>query len=631
MLSAGTHHLQVPKDKRENLRFRRFVLDRADRDVRYRDALIQMCREDILFYINTFVWQFNPKTKDKYLKMGPLLTWEFQDLALTSRDPSYPGVLWCIENDKDCLIEKSRDMGASWLCLLAFEWMWHFHPWNKFLCISRNADAVDQRGEPKCLFWKIDHIHKNQPAWLWPKGYSPYNKDTRRSMIFENPENNSIIAGEASTGKAGVGDRCTAIFVDEFSQIEEDAEVRRRTADTTNCRIFNGTHVGSDTEFYKLAQRPDIKKIVMHWSQHPQKSEGMYQYDPVTSQIKTHDPKFKYPLDFNFDMSGKPSGGPFPGLRSPWYDAEVMRRNDDRAVAMDLDIDAVSSAWLYFDALTVNRLKLNACDPFWQGELSYDSTTAKPQSVIPMADGQLKLWMVPTPHGRFPKGRYGVGADISHGSGATPSCASAVNALTGLKVMEYCNARIKPEDFAAYVVALCRMLRDEDDEPAMLCWDAGGPVGEVFGKTVIDLGYRRVYYRTDEFDLDSKTSSKPGWFPAPKHKLSVLTDYRNALYRGEMENRSLQALSETLMFRHTARGKIEHTNESASTDDSRDPSGASVNHADRVIADALAWKMAKDLGGRPVLKEEDKPVPVNSMQWRREEASRREAKNKAWI
>jgi hypothetical protein len=52
-----------------------------------------------------------------------------------------------------------------------------------------------------------------------------------------------------------------------------------------------------------------------------------------------------------------------------------------------------------------------------------------------------------------------------------------------------------------------------------------------------------------------------------------------------------------------------------------DPSGASVNHADRVIADGLANKMRRKLGAPTVKKREVGP-PVLSLQWRRELAER---------
>lgn len=614
MLSAGTHHKRVPKNKRDNLEFRAFVLRRADENPDYRSGLIAACREDILFYINTFVWQFNPKEKkNRFLKMGPMVTWDYQDEAFTSRDPKRPGILWCIENDEDCLIEKSRDMGASWMCLLAYEWLWHFHPWNRLLCISRNEDMVDKPGEPKSLFWKVDHIHQHLPRWLMPKGWDQ--KKHRRSMIFENPENHSVLSGEASTGKAGVGDRCTSIFLDEFSQIKEDKQMRHRTADTTNSRIFNGTHIGKATEFYKLSVKPGMKKIVMHWSQHPGKGAGKYHYDGENAKVVPHDKAFKYAPDFSFQMDGKPAGGPYPGVRSPWYDKERERRGNEREIAMDLDIDPVNADTIFFDQMQINDLiQRHCCEPYWQGELKYDKDRAEPESLAEMSTGNLKLWMNLSPSSKFLPARYVAGADISQGMGATPQCFTAFNVDTGVKVIEYANPHIKPDDFAAYCVALCKLLCDHDGTPALFAWEAAGPVGEQFGRAVIDLGYRRVYYRRDDFDVEAEPSTKPGWFPNPKAKQSLLNDYRIALSQGDFENRSEVSLLETLSFKFDDRSVLVHADETTGDD----PSGARTNHADRVIADALAWKMAREVGGkrRPA---EDVPeeVPVMSMQWRR--------------
>lgn len=626
MLSAGMHHKRIPKDRKRNLEWRKYILQEADNNPSVRQQLIQACREDILFYINTFVWQHNPKKKGR--EVGPFISWDFQDRTLTSRDPKKPGILWCIEHGEDVVIEKSRDMGASWLCLIAFEWLWHFHDDQNFIVISRNEDAVDKKGTPSSLFWKLDHILKNQPAWLLPKGWDWGNKKCRMDLQFINPENRSVITGEASgTGKAGVGGRATAMFLDEFSQVTEDRETLHRTADTTDCRIFNGTHVGLGTAFYKLTIKPDIKKVVMHWSEHPDKGAGAYHWEADSAKVVPHDPAYKYPADFVFDTSGRPTGGPFPGVRSPWYDAQSKRRGSEREIAMDLDIDARGSVSTFFDALMINQLKLaHGSPPFWRGDLHYDEETGKPKELVSHAEGQVKLWMVPSPGMAFNPGRYAAGADISWGVGATPSCFSAVNVDTGVKVLEFVTSRHPPEKFAAYCVALCRMLKGHDGDGALFCWEAAGP-GLQFGKAVMALGYRRVYYRIDEFDPDADRTSKPGWFPAPKHKMTILSDYRAALANGEMENRSLAALDETLLFKYNDRGDIVHSEE-ASEDD---PSGARINHADRVIADALAWKMCGEVGGRQVVEETEKAAPVMSMQWRRERAERLEKKERGWI
>ena len=147
-MEIGSHVHLIPKSFRENLRWRKRVLDKAATDIEYRESLRQLCSEDILFYINGFVWTYNPKNLVDGHSIIPMVTYPFQDDTLTD-------LVNCIGHE-DYLIKKSRDMGASWMCLLAFEWFWHFKQALSFLVVSRVEDLVDKRGDPKSLFWKID-------------------------------------------------------------------------------------------------------------------------------------------------------------------------------------------------------------------------------------------------------------------------------------------------------------------------------------------------------------------------------------------------------------------------------------------------------------------------------------------
>jgi hypothetical protein len=166
MLSPGNLHQLVPRDQGDNLRWRAQVLDAAAGDAKVRADLEEACRADILFFINTFVWQFNPRAKGEG-ELGPFVTWDFQDDAVVSQDPDRPGILWCVENDEDVLIEKSREMGASWLCLIVLLWLFLFRPWQKFLVISRNEEAVED-DDPDSLFWKLDFMLATCPSGSCP-------------------------------------------------------------------------------------------------------------------------------------------------------------------------------------------------------------------------------------------------------------------------------------------------------------------------------------------------------------------------------------------------------------------------------------------------------------------------------
>lgn len=592
---------RVPKQLAANSHFRLSLLSEARKDHKLREEIWQLCKEDILFYTNAFVFTFDPRTKDKSL---PFITYPYQDEGILT-------IIDCIQKGKDLVIEKSRDMGASWISLLVMEWFWHFHAGYSFLMVSRKEDLVDAPGDPDALFWKLDFIHRHLPAWLLPGGGAAID---RRRKHFGNLDNGSTVDGESTTAAAGVGGRRTAMFIDEFSRIEEGHQLLAGTADTTNCRIFNFTPYGTTNAAYKLARRPDIKKLRFHWSVHPEKARGLYQYNDRTGGVEVKDKSYVYPPDYVFIMDGK--------LRSPWYDGECRRRSNDQEIAQMLDIDYSGSSYQFFSKQLIVELQKEYCvPPYWEGDIIFDPDTGRPlgrEPLVKVPGGSLKLWLELGPDNKPPRGKYGGGCDLSTGSGATNSVFSVGNATTGEKVLEYASPYLKPEQMAQRVTALCWLFLDEDDEPLMLAWEQQGP-GFVFGKAVINFGYRRVYYRTSEHSLKRTVSDMPGWYPGTDNKRVLLEEYRTALSSRRFVNRSIEALEECLAFVHTKNGTVEFADAESSIDlqtGELDPTGARINHGDRVVADALAWKMMLSFGkiARDAKKDE---APIGSLAWRR--------------
>lgn len=598
MLSPGNYHKLVPRDPVKNAKMRIAVLKRAKGNASFRRALRVMCRRDILFYINLFVWQFNP-TKIG-LEGGPFVTWDFQDVAASE-------ILRAIEDQVDLIIEKSREMGASWLCLIVQEWLWHFHPMKKFLCMSKSEEAVEA-DDPDSLFWKLDYIHTHTPDWLMPKS------KRRRKRFFGNDDLRSTVTGVASTGDAGVGGRATAMFIDEMTVIKNDFQVLHHTSDTARCRIMNGTHRGTDTAFYSKSKQPDIRKLQMHWTQHPEKRKGLYRYDPEKNVVEVLDKAYHFPVDFEFVMVFAPTGGPFPGIRSPWYDAQCLRKASPQAVAMDLDINPKGSVSQFFDPVMIEHLKRQYCiDPLWVGDVLYDREDGSNPRLSPAPSGRLKLWFRPQDGGKVPGYTFVMGADLSTGVGSTPSCISIARADTGEKVGEYSDAHVPPPNFAVLAVALCKLFVSANGVPAKLAWERQGP-GTPFGKKVLELGYRNIFWQTYETKLLDDPSDVPGWYPSPENKRILLEEYRAALINGDFLNRSEEALSECHLFKYGKSGHIEHGEQ-----ETGDPNVARVNHADHVIADALTHKMVKAAGIMDRRKKEatEEPKDVRSLAGRR--------------
>lgn len=574
----------VPKDPDENLRFRLAVIRDTDKDLKAQAQLRAMCREDCLFWINTFIFTFDPRKRGQ--SQLPFLTYEFQDRAITT-------IKECL-GARDLRCEKTRDMGATWIMLCCFLHEWQFCDLSTFLLASRKEDAVDKAGDPDCLFWKLDYAIKHQPRWLLPN-YK------RSSMHLENVDTGSTIDGESTNNDLARGGRRTAIGLDEFAVVENAYHVVRSTRDVTACRIFNSTVYGeagnafADTRFL-----PNITNIRLHWSQHPEKCRGLYRC--VEGEIQTLDKEYVFPKDYKFNQPWPDNTGK---LRSPWYDEQCKRAVSPQEIAQELDIDYGASAAGFFDA-RIEALLKETVGFTCRGELEFDNDTLDPHGFAPRDNGCLYLWFNPELTAGKPPGVWKcvVGCDIAAGTGATNSVLSVGDALTGRKVAEYVTPTMLPHDLARVAVALCRWFKYTDEKKSetdnfrivnespvsYLIWESNG-AGRIFGDGVINSGFRNIYYRQKHETLTKDRTNFPGFVSTKETKVPLLGEYRRALILGLFKNPCWNSLDECRNYIFAAGGTIEH----ASSVSVNDPSGAGENHADRVIADALLWKGMREI------------------------------------
>lgn len=565
-------HKIVPRDLVRNIDFRKRMIRAASGDRELQADLMALCRKDILFWWNTFLFTYDPRLSASVV---PMVTYEFQDDAISDINNSI-GV-------SDICISKSRDMGASWMLVGVFLYRWMFRDGESFLLVSRNEDYVDKAGNPKSLFWKIDFIMKHLPGWMLPSF-------SRTKLRLSNNGNGSTIDGESTTGDVARGDRRTAIGLDEFAAFDTDAGYRAlaATRDATNSRIFNSTPNGTNNAFHAVAQNEEIKQIRLHWTLHPKKAEGLY-YD-----------------------------GDRP--RSPWYDREAKRCASPVEIAQELDISFGASQHVFFDLGLLGQYQSKFVRaPFVRGEIVFDDKV-RDIHFEPSPKGRLKLWAHPDPTGELPSDRsYAIGIDIATGTGSSNSCLSIGDRKTREKIGEFAVPNLRPDQLARYAVALARWLRDQHGLPALLCWEAAGP-GRIFGDVVVELGHREIWFRRKEGAAVKKQSDMMGWVPTRETKLTLFGNYRRQLFSESFINRSKEALAECAEIVYMPGGGIEHSR-SVSV---RDSSGARMNHGDRATADALLC-LAMGYEGNKVAK---KPsiIPGSLMYRRRRQ---QEAKKRA--
>lgn len=588
------YHL-VPKDLDENLEYRRALNKWANASLMNKRVLWMMCARDPLFWMNTYTWTFNPKLP---VPCVPFITWDFQDDLIDK-------VLKAI-NVEDLAVEKTREMGASWIILTCFTWKWQFAHMQSFLLASRVEDLVDDSENLDALMPKIDFLLRFQPQWLVPV----YN---RRHLHIYNTETGSVIDGCSTTENMGRGGRRAAMLIDEMAAVNNGEAVLASTADVTQCRIMASTPKGAANAFYTVSHSK-TRVISMHWTFHPEKRRGLYYYDE--GKGKKIDCEHLKPKQIS-SRGGRWAYYGDHKLRSPWYDRECERRHSGVEIASELDIDYMGSDRAFFDNNLVQRMLDQSSPPYLEGYLQY-TEEGHFEQFRPEIGGSVKLWMDLDAANRPTSATtYTVGCDIATGSGASNSVAKVLDNSTGRFVCEYADPNIEPHEFAILVVALCRWFASEHkviqsgDSPrseaqgAHLVWETGGP-GVAFGRKVIKLGYRNIYYRAKvRGEIYERASDIPGWTGRHAGKVELLGDYKDQLASGEIAEPSTQTCQEMLSYKYRRNGELVH-----SASEQVDPSGAGDNHGDRVIAAAVAAMGRRQL---PKSTRQIDKIPVNCL------------------
>ncbi len=191
-------------------------------------------------------------------------------------------VQWVVDRwlgREDGLVEKSRDMGASWLCVAIAVWMWVFKPGTVIGFGSRKEEYVDKLGDPKSLFWKIRQFVALLPVELQPAGYNE--RAHAPSMRIMNPENGATIVGE-SGDNIGRGNRTSIYFVDEAAFLERPDQVDAALSQTSNCKLHVSTPNGAGNPFYRKRMSGRIPVFVFDWQDDPRKDRAWYERQKAT-------------------------------------------------------------------------------------------------------------------------------------------------------------------------------------------------------------------------------------------------------------------------------------------------------------------------------------------------------------
>ena len=284
-----SHEWERPQEHaRRNLLWRRMMSSvtwgSASRAV-YRELVRKRCARDAEFFINGFVWGYDPRKvgNEADFRIRPFILWPAQREFAQALDRS-------IEEASDCYWDKSRGVGASYLPCAQIVRRWLFLD-ETFLVITLDEAALDNK-QMDSLFGKMRDILLRLPEWMLPPGWSwAQASGCAKFANLVKPEQVGTlwkaqgpgIQGEASTGEAAVGGRWTAAFCDELPAIGKakpgvDALLIERTRDSVRCIWAGGTPRGRAVYMARLmagaeedGRRHKAIRMRLTWRDDPRK------------------------------------------------------------------------------------------------------------------------------------------------------------------------------------------------------------------------------------------------------------------------------------------------------------------------------------------------------------------------
>lgn len=255
---------------------------------------------------------------------------------------------------RNVAIEKTRQIGETWLFAALICWALHYHPVTG-LAINQDGARIDDGGERNTvdsLFGRIRYIdHRLDRAKLpGVQGRLVFRPFSRDPAKVENPINGSIAVGEGQNDNPGRGSTFDFVLGDEFAFLLHSEKIHAALDEACpDGKAYLSTVNGEGNAHARIAkERPEgWTYLRLHWSTHPVYRVGVHiaGVEPAEQPDKEmaknargcklcagNRAKIRW-------QAADPKSHRYPGkLTSPYYDRRVIGKTDEQ-VANELDID----------------------------------------------------------------------------------------------------------------------------------------------------------------------------------------------------------------------------------------------------------------------------------------------------
>jgi phage terminase large subunit len=233
-----------------------------------------------------------------------------------------------LDHEQHGLVEKCRDMGATWLAGAISVWLWRFVPGMSIGWGSRKQELVDKLGDADSIFEKLRILIRNLPLEFVPTGFRP--GDHMPFMRIINPQSGATITGEVGDN-IGRGGRKRIYFKDESAHYERPDMIEASLSENTRVQIDISSVNGIGNVFERrrtngIEWTPDhgpfdktkASVFVMEWRDHPEKDQAWYNTKRAKAAAEGLLPMFRQEIDRDY-------GASLSGIciKPEWIDAAV--------------------------------------------------------------------------------------------------------------------------------------------------------------------------------------------------------------------------------------------------------------------------------------------------------------------
>jgi hypothetical protein len=326
-----------------------------------RPLVLGGCAEDVVQWINDWVFTYDPNALELTDKPFVLFPRQVEMMRWVEE---------IIQRREEGILEKSREIGASWCMAMFALHRWLFKPGFRTTFGSYKAEKVDLRGDSGSIFEKLRIALDMLPSWMRPDGYRPSEHDNYMRLL--NPANGNQIIGEVGDNM-GRGSRSSLFVLDEAAFLENARAANRAISRNADARIWASTPspLGMASVFYgkreHAIERDPTLVFRFHYSDDPRRDDAWIAAKKAQMDVED------WAAEQEIDYSGATERAL---IRAPWVEAgkKLWREADHGTIMGECVAGFDPGAGKAESSLVVRRGPLAFQPTAWRDPDSVDSS-----------------------------------------------------------------------------------------------------------------------------------------------------------------------------------------------------------------------------------------------------------------